>query len=402
MPAPKDSRMIETRQKSDGSTSYRVHIRVRGHKPQSKTFTHYDHAVTWRDEKLREIEAGELGIIAETKTVAQAAELFVPDARKGVVRDRNGQPFSDSTIRLYESRLRLFVVPVIGHMRLSEVRAHNVERVVEEMLRKDKSPSSARHAISALTNLFKLGLKRGWCVSNPCHGITLPSPGTGRADFEPPTREEVEDLLACLTEFRALWATAFYAGLRKGELAGLRWEHVDLDHRIIRVVETYDPSIDRADPPRDVLRWPASGPGGFKATKTRAGRRSVPMPERLARELATWSLESGRSQGLVFGTDPEVPFQDWPYRYAKRTWEALGRKPVSFHEARHTYASLMIAAGVNPQSLKAYMGHSSITVTFDLYGHLFPGNEAEAAGLFDSYLDCPTANKGGMVAGASG
>ncbi len=56
-------------------------------------------------------------------------------------------------------------------------------------------------------------------------------------------------------------------------------------------------------------------------------------------------------------------------------------------EARHTYASLMIAAGVNAKSLQTYMGHSSVTVTYDRYGHLMPGNEEEAAGLLDAYLD---------------
>jgi len=58
-----------------------------------------------------------------------------------------------------------------------------------------------------------------------------------------------------------------------------------------------------------------------------------------------------------------------------------------FHQARHTYASFMIAAGVNPKALSAFMGHSSIKVTFDLYGHLMPGTEAEAAALLDRFLD---------------
>ena len=60
--------------------------------------------------------------------------------------------------------------------------------------------------------------------------------------------------------------------------------------------------------------------------------------------------------------------------------------PIGLHEARHSYASLMIAAGVNAKALSTYMGHASITITLDRYGHLFPGNEAEAAGLLDTYL----------------
>jgi integrase len=61
-------------------------------------------------------------------------------------------------------------------------------------------------------------------------------------------------------------------------------------------------------------------------------------------------------------------------------------QPITLHEARHTFASLMIAAGVNAKCLSAYMGHSSVTITYDRYGHLMPGNEADSVALFDSYL----------------
>ncbi len=61
--------------------------------------------------------------------------------------------------------------------------------------------------------------------------------------------------------------------------------------------------------------------------------------------------------------------------------------PIGLHDARHAAASVLIAAGVNVKALSTYMGHSSITITLDLYGHLFPGNEEEAAELIDAYLE---------------
>jgi integrase len=64
----------------------------------------------------------------------------------------------------------------------------------------------------------------------------------------------------------------------------------------------------------------------------------------------------------------------------------MGHEALTLHEARHTYASLMIAAGLNAKALSTSMGHSSIEITFDLYGHLFPGNEDEAAGLLDDLV----------------
>ena len=71
----------------------------------------------------------------------------------------------------------------------------------------------------------------------------------------------------------------------------------------------------------------------------------------------------------------------------RRARELPAIEPISLHEARHTFASLMIAAGVNAKALSMYMGHSSITITYDRYGHLMPGNEEEAAGLLDAYLE---------------
>jgi len=90
----------------------------------------------------------------------------------------------------------------------------------------------------------------------------------------------------------------------------------------------------------------------------------------------------------VFGEAPTRPFsQKGPQERADAAWEAAGLARVTLHACRHLYASLSIAAGVNAHALCKYMGHSSIAVTFDLYGHLFPGNEAEAATLLDGYLD---------------
>jgi integrase len=75
---------------------------------------------------------------------------------------------------------------------------------------------------------------------------------------------------------------------------------------------------------------------------------------------------------------------------AQRTWRRAGLDPIGLHECRHTFASFMIAAGVNAKTLSVYMGHASVTITFDLYGHLMPGNEQEAARLLDAYLQRST------------
>lgn len=110
------------------------------------------------------------------------------------------------------------------------------------------------------------------------------------------------------------------------------------------------------------------------------------------------------SEGLVFGASAVSPFSPTPVRdraYAAWGWsrvrmrgagdnwrkarpDALER--ITMHECRHTFASLMIAAGANAKALSTYMGHSTVAFTLDKYGHLMPGNEDEAAGKLDAYL----------------
>jgi integrase len=125
---------------------------------------------------------------------------------------------------------------------------------------------------------------------------------------------------------------------------------------------------------------------GLIEPKSRAGKRAVPIPRVLSAELARHRLATG-SSGLTFGRAPDTPFQPTTINNrAARAWEAAGPQPITLHEARHTYASMMIAAGVNAKALSTYMGHAGVAITYDRYGHLMPGNEAEAAVLLDTYL----------------
>jgi integrase len=175
------------------------------------------------------------------------------------------------------------------------------------------------------------------------------------------------------SEDRALWATALYAGLRYGELRALRWGAVDLSKGTISVRESWDPKAGSISP------------------KTRTSRRATPMPHALRQLLLERRTLRSKDadDALVFAGTHGTPFHAASlYRRADRAWQTAGlAERLRLHQARHTYASFMIAAGVNAKALSVFMGHSSIKVTFDLYGHLMPGAEAEAAALLDTFLD---------------
>jgi len=164
-----------------------------------------------------------------------------------------------------------------------------------------------------------------------------------------------------------------YAGLRRGELRALRVSDVDLDAGVIRVERSVDDKQ------------------GVGETKSRT-RRSVPIPALLRQRLREHLLRTGhRDEELLFASSAGGPFT--PSRVTARAdsaWKDAGRERITLHECRHTYASYMIAAGCNVKALSSYMGHATIAITLDLYGHMLPGNEEEAAGLLDAYLDRST------------
>ena len=123
------------------------------------------------------------------------------------------------------------------------------------------------------------------------------------------------------------------------------------------------------------------------APKSAAGARRVPIPAALRAYLAPHKLLSPADpSGLVFGVRGEPFSASSIGERAQRAWRDARLEPISLHECRHTFASLMIAAGVNAKALSTFMGHANISITLDRYGHLLPGAEDEAAGLMDAYL----------------
>jgi integrase len=131
-----------------------------------------------------------------------------------------------------------------------------------------------------------------------------------------------------------------------------------------------------------------SGHGETGGPKSRAGRRGVPIVAALRDLLVEHKLVTRRADGLVFGSSALRPFTPTAVRKRALTaWRRADLEPIGLHECRHTFASLLIAAGVNAKAITTYLGHASIQTTSTLYGHPMPGNEDEAVALVDAYLE---------------
>jgi integrase len=323
-------------------------------------------ARAWRAETQTGVRRGTLRAPAHT-TVAEAAEELVAGMRSGRVRTRSGDPYKPSAIRSYEAALRDHVVPHIGRTRLGDVQPHDVQRIGDDLLAEGRDPSTIRNALMPLRVIFRRAVEDGDVAVNPCTHLRLPAVRGRRERIASPG--EAEQLLAALpARDRPIWATALYAGLRRGELMALRWDDVDL--------------AQRRDSHRAGLR--REGASGDQPEEPRFAP-AIPIVGALRDILVEHKAAEGQAGGLVFGgATPFQPSNLW--RRAQLAWKPAGLRPIGLHEARHTFASTLIAAGVNAKAITTYMGHASIQTTYDLYGKLMPGSEAEAAPLVDAYL----------------
>lgn len=356
-------------------TGYEASVYLPGGARQYKTFPTEKAAKKWRTSTLNEIYKGKRQAGSQV-TVKQAGLALIRDMEKGVARTRSGSVYKPSVIRGYEDSLLLHVYPDLGALRLQDVERRQVQKLVDTMVGAGASPSKVRNAIMPLRVIYRRA--RNEVEVSPCSGLDMPS--VEKSEIRIAAPEEARALIAALPERdRPLWSTAFYAGLRLGELRGLEWGDVLLASKMITVRRGWDDSEGEIDP------------------KSKAGRRGVPVVEALEEVLrAHWATGGfSASHFPVFPSSSGARFAiGRTNERAKKAWAEAGLDPIGLHEARHTFASTAIAAGCNVKELSVYMGHSSITVTLDLYGHLFPGGEEDFRKRMDEYLSLarPVAN----------
>jgi len=360
---------IELRRSRSGQVSYRAEaFDSRAERRVYKTFPTLAAAKAWRQDMQVAIRSGKF-TGARTPTLAEAADALIEGMRNGTIRNRKGEPYKPSVARSYRRAFDKRLLPEFGNRPISDLRRRDVQALIDKLAADGLDGSTIRNTLDPLRVIYRWALTREQVSMSPTTNLEVPAPEGKRERIASPV--EAAALIAALpVEQRGLWATAMYAGLRRGELRGLRWGDVDLASGVIRVERGWDAKE------------------GEIAGKTRAARRTVPITAVL-RDFLTEHRMSGESDAdaLVFGTTDLDPFDPATVRRrAWRAWKAAGLEPIGFHESRHTFASIGIAAGVNAKALSTYMGHASVTITYDRYGHLMPGNESEATGLLDAYL----------------
>jgi integrase len=293
---------------------------------------------------------------------------------------RSGLPFKPSVLRGYESDLRRNVYPPLGDVRLSDIRRGDVQALVDSLIGAGHSPSKVRNAIMPLRAIMRWAVERDMLEHNPTAHIKLPN-GLGKRDrAEAPA--SFEEIVAPLdADDHDVFASAFYAGLRLGELQALDWEHVDLDQNpsTIRVERSWDEQA------------------GFVRPKSRAGVRTVPIPALLARRFRERLLRSGRRSGLLFGrAEGDKPFWDSTlYKSARASWQIANEEraeqtqpalpTILLHECRHSYRTWLRSADVSRELRDEFLGHSDPSIG-GRYEHTSDADRKDAVSRMDAYL----------------
>jgi integrase len=325
-----------------------------------------------------EVSAGIHTADSASITVADAADLWIAKAelRK---RDRG-------TLKGYRELRDRHIVPLIGKEKLSRLTTPDVVAYRDALL-ETRSPAMTRKAVRALSMILNVAMERGKVAQNVAASVKVEISGRDRkSKIVIPPREHLRALLEAAARLdnddprlSVLLRVAMLAGLRSSELRGLSWADVDLTEQTITVSQ-------RAD------RWNDMG-----APKSDAGHRTVPIGPALVQALRKWKLRCPLSAtGLVFPNRRGKPMSQHRIieRFLAVQVEAglaidTGRKDAKdspiwrarygLHSLRHAAASAWIRQGIDLKRLQVWIGHATIQLTIDTYGHLITDAQADAA-----------------------
>ncbi|MEV2910827.1 site-specific integrase [Paenibacillus larvae] len=309
---------------------------------------------------------------------------------------------SHRTLHVYEQNLKNRIVPAFGHLRLNEIKPIHVVNYIHSLekdgARGDRkegglSASTIQYDHKIITNVLSRAVEWNLIKSNPAASIKKPK--VSSKIYMPYDEPEVEQLLRALQEepyhWRMMITLALTTGMRRGELLGLEWEHIDWENSIVDIEQS--------------LTHSEKGEVIIKSPKTERSRRKVALPSSVLNELkdyydyrirekenlgGAWKGcvdVEGSQRNFIFSHLDGRPFHHerpsfWFRLFVKRH----GLRYIRFHDLRHTSATLLINQGVHAKVISERLGHGNINTTMNTYGHLLRTADKAAADKFENII----------------
>jgi integrase len=328
----------------------------------------------WLKETIAQVDNGLTFNGARTDLATYFSEWL--DIIKPTVHIRTWQQYSHVAQR--------HLMPSLGRIKLNDLRPDQIQAVYTSKLEAGIGARTVRLMHAILHRCLNQALKWGLISRNPADAVDKPK--QRRLEIVALDLAQTKKLLTVAEGDRleALFRLAVHTGLREGELLGLRWSDLDPNTGALQVQ-------------RQLQR--ISGQGiVFADTKTATGRRQVVLGPAMLKQLREhgkrqkeerlFTGERWCDQGLMFTTTIGTPLD--PANVLKHFKELLAKAElpdIRFHDLRHTAASLMLQQGVHPKVVQERLGHSTVSLTLDVYSHVVPSLQRDAADIMDAALD---------------
>ena len=292
-------------------------------------------------------------------------------------------PNVEETTRVgYKTKLRCYIKPALGDILIGSLRADHVQKMVNDMLAKGLSPKNIRDTFNNINAAMKKAVVLRYIPYNPCEGVVLPKLKKYRAKVY--DNQMIHTLLdtAMGTDMYLPVLLGVTVGLRRGEMLALRWDNIDFKTNTIKV------------------RWNmVNGENGIiiKAPKSEAGIRDIKVGDEVMAEL-----KKARTQYMSDMISNSDIFQNLNFVIRQEDGsplhpDSMTRKWLRFlkdndlphirlHDLRHSNATALIQAGVNPRVVQQRLGHSDVNITLNTYTHVLPEMDVDAAEKLDAIM----------------
>ncbi|MEU8535454.1 tyrosine-type recombinase/integrase [Streptomyces parvulus] len=288
---------------------------------------------------------------------------------------RQAKPHRPTTAVKAEQHLRVHAYPAFGDKPLARIRRSDVQSWVTGMEKSGMQPSTVRTTFNTIRAVFRAAVEDRVIAASPCQGVSLPD--VPRRKVVPLTVDQVRALAEGMPDrYQALVILGAGTGLRPGELFGLQVRHVDFFKRQLRVEQQ--------------VQQTKGGGTRVCPPKTKESERVVPLPDVVVHALV------GHLKTFPAGPD-DFLFQDpaggpvVATRLMDSAWrparKSAGLPKVTMHQLRHTYASLLIAAGESVKVVSERLGHTNAAMTLNVYSHLFPDSEGKTRRAIDGAFE---------------
>ena len=293
------------------------------------------------------------------------------------------------TFESYESLLAKYIRPSLGKKPIVAIRPLDVQAIYQEMTDRGLSPRTVQGAHWVLNAAFRQALQWEMILEVPTKGVKLPR--IRRREMRVFSVEEAKTFLkvALPTMYGTLFAVAVTTGMRPSEYIGLKWQDIDWERRTVSVKRT--------------LRKGPTGQWEYGETKRAGSRRII--------RLQNWVLAKLKDLKQCQTENPVVDPEEWPeavdlifvtefgrpvnvnslvYKHFKPILKRAGLPNIRLYDLRHTAATLALTVGVSPKVVSEQLGHTSAAFTLDVYSHVLPHMQDDAAAKVEAVLMAPS------------